>query len=82
MHIMETPAESNVTNYAWGCVTDNPLQQTHGSTGKDNTIRPIHSGGWNYLFCDSHVKWYRPETTIGTGTMQAPNGMWTLAEGD
>lgn len=43
---------------------------------------PIHSDGWNYLFCDGHVKWYRPEETIGTGTMASPKGLWTIADGD
>jgi prepilin-type N-terminal cleavage/methylation domain-containing protein/prepilin-type processing-associated H-X9-DG protein len=43
---------------------------------------PIHLGGWNYLFVDGHVKWLRPEATIGTGTMKSPKGMWTIAEND
>jgi len=29
---------------------------------------PYHNGGWNYIFADGHVKWYRPEQTINTGT--------------
>ena len=45
-------------------------------------VDPIHLEGWNYLFADGHVKWLRPEATIGTGTMTAPKGYWTLIEGD
>ena len=82
IHLLETPAENNVTNWAWGCVTDNPLEQTMGIKGKANTYPPMHAGGWNYLFCDGHVKWLRPEVTVGTGTLQDPKGMWTRAEGD
>ncbi|HEY3332200.1 MAG TPA: DUF1559 domain-containing protein [Capsulimonadaceae bacterium] len=41
---------------------------------------PLHSTGYNYLFCDAHVKWLKPEQTIGTGTMNQPLGMWTVAE--
>lgn len=26
----------------------------------------IHNNGWNYLFCDGHVKWLTPEKTIST----------------
>jgi prepilin-type N-terminal cleavage/methylation domain-containing protein/prepilin-type processing-associated H-X9-DG protein len=53
----------------WGGVNNRP-------------IAPIHNGGWDYLFCDGHVKWMRPESTIGTGTVGTPNGMWTIAEND
>lgn len=43
---------------------------------------PIHLDGWNYLFVDGHVKWLRPEATIGHGTLKIPKGMWTIAEND
>ena len=36
--------------------------QTDASLLKD----PVHMGGYNYLFCDGHVKWLRPEATIKT----------------
>jgi prepilin-type N-terminal cleavage/methylation domain-containing protein len=26
-----------------------------------------HSGGWHYVFADGHVKWLRPQQTIGRG---------------
>ncbi|MDR3709888.1 MAG: DUF1559 domain-containing protein [Capsulimonadaceae bacterium] len=54
------------------------------------TQTPVHSGGWNYLFADGHVKWMRPETTIGSGTgtyldgttytcsLQTPCGYWLV----
>jgi prepilin-type N-terminal cleavage/methylation domain-containing protein/prepilin-type processing-associated H-X9-DG protein len=45
-------------------------------------VKPIHFDGWNYLFVDGHVKWLKPEATIGTGTMTAPRGKWTLNETD
>jgi prepilin-type N-terminal cleavage/methylation domain-containing protein/prepilin-type processing-associated H-X9-DG protein len=56
---------------------------------------PIHQGGWNYLFADGHVKWQRPEATIGKGvnntgkdahgnacTLRFPCGEWTLVDND
>jgi len=56
---------------------------------------PLHQGGWNYLFGDGHVKWQRPEATIGKGvnnsgndsagspcTLTAPCGEWTLVDND
>lgn len=49
----------------------------------------IHFDGFNYLFCDGHVKWLRPEKTVDTnptdsynGTVTVPYGMWSLAEND
>ncbi|MDR3710858.1 MAG: DUF1559 domain-containing protein [Capsulimonadaceae bacterium] len=29
--------------------------------------QPVHNGGWNYLFADGHVRWLKPEQTIGMG---------------
>jgi prepilin-type N-terminal cleavage/methylation domain-containing protein/prepilin-type processing-associated H-X9-DG protein len=46
---------------------------------------PAHLEGWNYLFADGHVKWLRPEATVGMsagGTVKAPKGYWTIAAGD
>jgi prepilin-type N-terminal cleavage/methylation domain-containing protein/prepilin-type processing-associated H-X9-DG protein len=44
--------------------------------------QPFHFDGWNYLFVDGHVKWLRPEKTIGRGTYNNPLGMWTYVEND
>jgi len=48
----------------------------------DGATTPLHFDGWNYLFSDGHVKYLRPERTIGGGTMTDPQGMWTLADND
>jgi prepilin-type processing-associated H-X9-DG protein len=53
-------------------------------------IEPTHAGGWNYLYCDSHVKWSKPESTLGrnpvTGApntnLASPRGPWTVWDGD
>jgi prepilin-type N-terminal cleavage/methylation domain-containing protein/prepilin-type processing-associated H-X9-DG protein len=43
----------------------------------------IHMEGYNYAFADGHVKWLRPERTVGTGDIWwDPRGMWTITEGD
>jgi prepilin-type N-terminal cleavage/methylation domain-containing protein/prepilin-type processing-associated H-X9-DG protein len=52
------------------------IVQTAGS------LTPAHFEGYNYLFADGHVKWLRPDRTIGNGTLTAPQGMWTIAEND
>jgi len=88
--LAEKPARTNVigqnTSYVF---------RPHGNLGQDctssddwsncaasETIKPLHSEGWNYLFADGHVKWFRPEATVGTGTVDDPNGMWTLKADD
>jgi prepilin-type processing-associated H-X9-DG protein len=37
---------------------------------------------FNYLFADGHIKLLSAEDTIGTGTLEAPKGFWTVAAGD
>lgn len=55
-------------------------QNQHDDSG---TLQdPLHFSGWNYLFCDGHVKWLHPEATIGTGTLSQPKGMWTRPDND
>jgi len=41
-----------------------------------------HRNRFNYLFHDNHVETLKIEQTIGTGTLLAPKGMWTLIPGD
>lgn len=53
--------------------------------GNDNGVSaPVrHFDGYNYLFADGHVKWLRPEQTLGpSGTLDWPRGMWTVNEND
>ena len=52
------------------------------ATQSAGNLTPVHLEGYNYLFVDGHVKWLRPERTVGNGTLAAPQGMWTLAEND
>ncbi len=56
---------------------DGPNRQDQRSPGQ-----PFHFDGWNYLFADGHVKWLRPERTIGTGDRNSPKGIWTITEND
>ena len=46
------------------------------------SLQPIHLEGWNYLFADGHVKWYRPQSTVGIGTVGNVRGMWTIDAND
>ncbi len=42
----------------------------------------IHASRFNYLFHDNHVSTLRTTETIGSGTTNAPKGMWTMKQGD
>jgi prepilin-type N-terminal cleavage/methylation domain-containing protein/prepilin-type processing-associated H-X9-DG protein len=41
-----------------------------------------HRNRFNYVFHDNHVESLKIEQTIGSGTLTAPKGMWTVAQGD
>jgi prepilin-type processing-associated H-X9-DG protein/prepilin-type N-terminal cleavage/methylation domain-containing protein len=41
-----------------------------------------HGNRFNYLFHDGHVETLATNATIGTGTLDAPKGMWTVTLGD
>ncbi len=42
----------------------------------------LHAKRFNYLFHDGHVAIHQVQETIGTGTTNAPKGMWTMTAGD
>jgi prepilin-type N-terminal cleavage/methylation domain-containing protein/prepilin-type processing-associated H-X9-DG protein len=51
----------------------------YGAQDQTSSGNTSHSGGWNYLFSDGHVKWLRPEqTVIGLVSIHAvvPGNMW------
>jgi prepilin-type processing-associated H-X9-DG protein len=63
------------------CIEYNNMPYDQWS-GCKKTTKPNHTNGWDYLFVDGHVKWMRPEKTVGTGTVTDPRGSWTIAEND
>ncbi|MGZ8940550.1 MAG: hypothetical protein ACXW32_15195, partial [Limisphaerales bacterium] len=42
----------------------------------------LHGRRFNYLFHDGHVSIHKITDTVGTGTTNAPRGMWTMVGGD
>jgi len=42
----------------------------------------MHGNQFNYLFHDNHVSAYSIQQTVGTGTTNAPLGMWTINPND
>ncbi len=60
------------------------LQDPNSSTAvnQGGLLYKAHKSRFNYLFNDGHVEALKIEQTIGTGTLTAPKGMWTAAQGD
>jgi len=42
----------------------------------------LHARRFNYLFHDGHVSIHKITETVGSGTTNAPKGMWTIPAGD
>jgi prepilin-type N-terminal cleavage/methylation domain-containing protein/prepilin-type processing-associated H-X9-DG protein len=104
IEIAELPDENNNLGNTNGSLISRPLT-TSCATGYDPRQArcgqdmyaanhgmdrdAVHQEGWNYLFADGHVKWLRPENTLGAGVKPFadvwpynPKGMWTIAAGD
>lgn len=93
--IAERPASNNITNFHSCSTVGSPSTQVAGLPAPQT---PYHGGGWDYLFCDGHVKWMRPEQTIATtgvtypqttlggkkcsGTLASPCALWTVVDND
>jgi prepilin-type N-terminal cleavage/methylation domain-containing protein/prepilin-type processing-associated H-X9-DG protein len=95
IHLAEMPAPSNRLGQQNWVNVDRPgpagasckTSTTNASYPQDfcDPGKTVHFGGWNYLFADGHVKWMKPEATIGVGKSAStgnPGGLWTISETD
>ncbi|BCM88519.1 hypothetical protein IAD21_00352 [Abditibacteriota bacterium] len=93
LDLVEAPNDANAVGTNVAFVGSPHGSATRGYTGsQDGTngttaqglggVGALHLEGWNYLFVDGHAKWLRPESTVGTGTVISPKGMWTITEND
>eukprot|EP00831_Metopus_contortus_P080531 TRINITY_DN8253_c0_g1_i1.p1 TRINITY_DN8253_c0_g1~~TRINITY_DN8253_c0_g1_i1.p1 ORF type:complete len:179 (+),score=35.68 TRINITY_DN8253_c0_g1_i1:83-619(+) len=76
IEFLERPRYNNAVRKGNTQTTEHASNQTEGYAV------PIHNKGWNYSFSDGHAEWYKPHDTIGTGTLDASRGLWTLESGD
>jgi prepilin-type N-terminal cleavage/methylation domain-containing protein/prepilin-type processing-associated H-X9-DG protein len=83
---LELVEQPNYGLLSVGSVAYAPMQAASNTCNQHAMMEflstPLHSTGFNWLFCDGHVKWMTAEQTIGTGTMTQPKGYWTLADND
>jgi len=93
--LVEEPDYQNVAGNEWPCISLAPattttgqgslLFQTSPPSDKNNFglyTYKLHGNRFNYLFHDAHVETLSLEQTVGSGTITAPKGMWTVAQGD
>jgi prepilin-type N-terminal cleavage/methylation domain-containing protein/prepilin-type processing-associated H-X9-DG protein len=55
---------------------------TASAYSEGSMLYKAHSGRFNYAFCDGHVEALKIQQTVGSGTLTAPKGMWTVTPGD
>lgn len=88
--LAEEPNIQNAVGNIWPCICNGPkgagdlyqLDPSPDAKNFGNNQYGIHGRRFNYLFHDNHVQALRIEQTVGTGTLAAPKGMWTIAQGD
>lgn len=92
--LVEQPEGGNIAGndypaFSWGPTGPMSAQDqtpyqivTGGPQSYGSAAYGLHSRRFNYLFHDGHVEALKIEQTIGTGTTNAPKGMWTVTSGD
>jgi len=95
--LVEQPEGGNICGNDWPSFCMAPTGQAQGGTYSEQSpfqmvfsgkqpwgaaTYGLHSQRFNYLFHDGHVAIHRITATVGTGTTNAPKGMWTMVPGD
>jgi len=78
------PGPTTISAYSGVGITGDCLQ-TGDATATMNygsVNYGLHGGRFNYLFHDGHVEPLKTGDTIGSGTLAAPKGMWSMTPGD
>ena len=63
-------------------LTPDCFQLGNSTYGYGQASYGLHATRFNYLFHDSHVQTLKVNDTVGSGTILAPRGMWTMISGD
>lgn len=83
------PQISEGSSGGWGNLYQSDLNApqssvtlTTGGYSEGTQLYKAHGNRFNYVFHDNHVESLKIQQTIGSGTLTAPKGMWTVAPGD
>jgi prepilin-type processing-associated H-X9-DG protein len=91
--LVEQPEGGNIAGNDWPSFSQGPTGPASGDQtpfqiaikGRQNwgeKAYGLHGKRFNYLFFDGHVGIHKITDTVGTGTTNAPKGMWTMTAGD
>jgi prepilin-type N-terminal cleavage/methylation domain-containing protein/prepilin-type processing-associated H-X9-DG protein len=91
--LVEQPEGGNIAGNDWPSFSQGPTGPSDGdqtpfqiATGGRQPwgakAYGLHGGRFNYLFFDGHAAIHKYTETVGTGTTNAPKGMWTMIPGD
>jgi prepilin-type N-terminal cleavage/methylation domain-containing protein/prepilin-type processing-associated H-X9-DG protein len=74
------PGTSTPAGVSEDCIQTTPTPNISATGNTYGSVSyGLHSQRFNYLFHDGHVGLHRTTQTIGSGTVQNPLGMWTMA---
>ena len=77
--IVENPKQDNIVGNIWPTTVRSPQEQTNNY---GQAVLSLHNGRFNYLMHDGHSQLMKIQDTVGTGTVTAPKGMWTVRTDD
>lgn len=80
----QTSMNGSVNGNLYQIDTTSIPQNPNSSAGvnQGSLLYNAHGGRFNYAFHDGHVAALKIEQTVGSGTLSAPKGMWTVTPGD
>jgi prepilin-type processing-associated H-X9-DG protein len=95
INLVEQPAGDNVCGNVWPSFSIAPSTSDSGQglgecyqtaandpNNQGLALYKLHGKRFDYLFFDNHVSTLTMQQTVGSGTTNAPHGMWTLTPED
>ncbi|MDA1273077.1 MAG: prepilin-type N-terminal cleavage/methylation domain-containing protein [Verrucomicrobia bacterium] len=91
--LVEQPEGGNIAGNDWPSFSQGPTGPSNGDQtpfqiavgGREQwgeKAYGLHGRRFNYLFFDGHASILKITDTVGSGTTNAPRGMWTMKTGD
>jgi prepilin-type processing-associated H-X9-DG protein len=91
INLVEQPSGDNTCGNVWPAISIAPASSSSGQgigecyqTDKEDPINQglalyqLQGKHFNYLFFDGHASLYTMQETVGSGTTNAPRGMWSI----